>query len=104
MSASGAPSMLMPFFTTSLPTYRSIFPGTVPTYPKSASAISPGPFTMHPMIAMLTPGRWPVFCWIWLVTSWRSKRVRPQDGHEMYSVLVERMRLPWSMPKAVRRR
>ena len=34
------------------PTYRSIFPGAPPTYPKSASAISPGPFTMQPMIAI----------------------------------------------------
>ena len=28
--------------------------------PKSASAISPGPLTMQPMTAMVTPGRWPV--------------------------------------------
>ena len=29
-------------------------------------------------MAMATPGRWPVFCLICSVTSWRSKRVRPQ--------------------------
>ena len=34
------------------PTQRSIFPGAPPTYPKSASAISPGPLTMQPMIAI----------------------------------------------------
>mmetsp|Transcript_38199 Transcript_38199/g.83083 ORF Transcript_38199/g.83083 Transcript_38199/m.83083 type:complete len:230 (-) Transcript_38199:1341-2030(-) len=38
------------------------------------------------------------------VTSWRSKSVRPQEGHETKSVLVLRMREPCSMPKEVLRR
>jgi hypothetical protein len=67
---------------TSLPTYRSTLPGAPPTYPKSASAISPGPLTMQPMMAIATPGRWPVRSEICAVTSCRSKRVRPHEGHD----------------------
>ena len=29
------------------------------------------------------------------VLTWRSKRVRPQEGHETNSVLMLRMREPW---------
>mmetsp|Transcript_10435 Transcript_10435/g.28485 ORF Transcript_10435/g.28485 Transcript_10435/m.28485 type:complete len:324 (-) Transcript_10435:1272-2243(-) len=101
ISWSGAPSMAMPFLTTSLPTYRSILPGAPPTYPKSASAISPGPLTMQPMTAMDTPGRWPVFSRICSVTSWRSNRVLPQDGQLTYSVLIFLIRQPWSRPNEV---
>mmetsp|Transcript_54987 Transcript_54987/g.174861 ORF Transcript_54987/g.174861 Transcript_54987/m.174861 type:complete len:272 (+) Transcript_54987:292-1107(+) len=56
---------------------------------------------MQPMTAMVTPGRCPVSSWMLAVTSWRSKSVRPQLGHDTYSVLVLRMRLPWSIPKEV---
>mmetsp|Transcript_36557 Transcript_36557/g.65417 ORF Transcript_36557/g.65417 Transcript_36557/m.65417 type:complete len:274 (+) Transcript_36557:384-1205(+) len=59
---------------------------------------------MQPMMAMETPGRWPVRTRIDSVTSCRSKRVRPQEGQLTYSVLVLRMRLPCSMPKEVVRR
>ena len=104
MSSSHAVSLSMPLLTTSLPTYRSIFPGAPPTYPKSASAISPGPFTMHPMTAMATPGRWPVRSEMAAVTSCRSNSVRPHEGHETYSVFVLRMREPCSRPNDVRRR
>ena len=62
-----------------------------------ASAISPGPFTMQPMTAILTPERWTVRCLIFAVVSSRSKSVRPQDGHEMYSVRVVRRRAPCRM-------
>ena len=30
----------------------------------------------------ISPGRWPVRCLMDSVTSWRSKSVRPQDGHD----------------------
>ena len=63
-------------------------------HPKSASAISPGPLTMQPMMAMETPGRCPVRTRICSVTSCRSNSVRPQLGHDTYSVLVLRMREP----------
>mmetsp|Transcript_10569 Transcript_10569/g.19339 ORF Transcript_10569/g.19339 Transcript_10569/m.19339 type:complete len:273 (-) Transcript_10569:1109-1927(-) len=59
---------------------------------------------MHPITAMATPGRCPVFWRIFSDTSWRLKRVLPQLGQETYSVLVLRMRLPWRSPKAVERR
>src|SRR5688572_9824792 len=42
-------------FTISFPLYNVILPGPLPTYPKSASAISPGPFTIQPMMAIFTP-------------------------------------------------
>mmetsp|Transcript_55280 Transcript_55280/g.131300 ORF Transcript_55280/g.131300 Transcript_55280/m.131300 type:complete len:243 (+) Transcript_55280:323-1051(+) len=58
---------------------------------------------MQPMTAMVTPGRCPVASEIFAVTSWRSKRVRPQEGHETYSVLMLRIREPWRRPKDVRR-
>mmetsp|Transcript_23100 Transcript_23100/g.33565 ORF Transcript_23100/g.33565 Transcript_23100/m.33565 type:complete len:279 (+) Transcript_23100:291-1127(+) len=99
--ASQASSLGIPLWTTSLPTYRSTFPGAPPTYPKSASAISPTPFTMQPMTAIDTPGRCPVWFWMLRVTSCRSNRVRPQDGQDTYSVLVLRIREPWSRPKEV---
>mmetsp|Transcript_20756 Transcript_20756/g.66843 ORF Transcript_20756/g.66843 Transcript_20756/m.66843 type:complete len:331 (+) Transcript_20756:314-1306(+) len=104
ISWSHASSFGMPRRTTSLPTYKSTLPGAPPTYPKSASAISPGPLTMQPMIAIATPGRWPVREEICAVTSCRSKRVRPQEGQETNSVLVERIRAPCSSPKEVVRR
>ena len=56
---------------------------------------------MQPMIAIATPGRWPVRSEICAVTSCRSKSVRPHEGHETNSVLVERMREPCSRPKDV---
>mmetsp|Transcript_2917 Transcript_2917/g.7325 ORF Transcript_2917/g.7325 Transcript_2917/m.7325 type:complete len:272 (-) Transcript_2917:1213-2028(-) len=56
---------------------------------------------MQPMMAMVTPGRWPVRSEICAVTSCRSKRVRPHEGHETNSVLMERMREPCSRPKEV---
>mmetsp|Transcript_3996 Transcript_3996/g.13337 ORF Transcript_3996/g.13337 Transcript_3996/m.13337 type:complete len:299 (-) Transcript_3996:1282-2178(-) len=59
---------------------------------------------MQPMMAMATPGRWPVFSVIWAVTSWRSKSVRPQDGQDTNSVFVLRMREPWSKANDVSRR
>mmetsp|Transcript_34306 Transcript_34306/g.96688 ORF Transcript_34306/g.96688 Transcript_34306/m.96688 type:complete len:271 (+) Transcript_34306:432-1244(+) len=59
---------------------------------------------MHPITAMETPGRWPVLAVIWAVTSCRSNSVRPQLGHDTYSVLVLRMRLPCSMANDVLRR
>mmetsp|Transcript_33568 Transcript_33568/g.73984 ORF Transcript_33568/g.73984 Transcript_33568/m.73984 type:complete len:251 (-) Transcript_33568:1448-2200(-) len=93
----------MPRLTTSRPTYRSTLPGAPPTYPKSASAISPGPLTMHPMMATATPGRCPVFCFICSVTSCRSKRVLPQLGQDTKSVFVDRIRAPCSNPKEVLR-
>mmetsp|Transcript_23344 Transcript_23344/g.45359 ORF Transcript_23344/g.45359 Transcript_23344/m.45359 type:complete len:224 (-) Transcript_23344:1511-2182(-) len=104
MSSPTASALGIALRTTSLPTYRSILPGAPPTYPKSASAISPGPFTMHPMTAIVTPGRWPVLWDISSVTVWRSKRVLPQEGHETYSVLVLRIRDPWRRPNDVVRR
>mmetsp|Transcript_22332 Transcript_22332/g.62279 ORF Transcript_22332/g.62279 Transcript_22332/m.62279 type:complete len:202 (+) Transcript_22332:2247-2852(+) len=76
----------------------------VPTYPKSASAISPGPFTMHPITATVTPGRCPVAAWMSAVVSWRSNRVRPHDGHETNSVLVLLMRDPCRVENDVDRR
>mmetsp|Transcript_12345 Transcript_12345/g.31180 ORF Transcript_12345/g.31180 Transcript_12345/m.31180 type:complete len:295 (-) Transcript_12345:1263-2147(-) len=103
-SSSHACSMGIARLTTSFPTYRSILPGAPPTYPKSASAISPGPFTMQPITAMATPGRWPVRAAISAVTVCRSKSVRPQDGHETNSVLVLRMREPCSSAKESGRR
>ena len=36
---------------------------------------SPGPFTMQPMTAMVTPGRWPVALLICSVTVCRSNSV-----------------------------
>lgn len=62
ISSSVAPDMGIARLTTSLPTYRSILPGAPPTYPKSASAISPGPLTIQPMTAIDTPavGHWRV--------------------------------------------
>mmetsp|Transcript_7954 Transcript_7954/g.20468 ORF Transcript_7954/g.20468 Transcript_7954/m.20468 type:complete len:314 (+) Transcript_7954:359-1300(+) len=59
---------------------------------------------MQPMMAMDTPGRWPVRTRMDSVTSCRSKSVRPHEGQLTYSVLVLRMRLPCSMPKEVVRR
>mmetsp|Transcript_3297 Transcript_3297/g.10166 ORF Transcript_3297/g.10166 Transcript_3297/m.10166 type:complete len:249 (+) Transcript_3297:266-1012(+) len=60
---------------------------------------------MQPMMAMVTPGRWPVRSEICAVTSCRSKSVRPHDGHDTNSVLTLRMRLPCSNPNdAVRRK
>jgi hypothetical protein len=56
-------------------------PGAPPTYPKSASAISPGPFTMQPMMAIFTPLRCSVRLLMSADTVWRLKSVRPQDGH-----------------------
>mmetsp|Transcript_3072 Transcript_3072/g.9368 ORF Transcript_3072/g.9368 Transcript_3072/m.9368 type:complete len:237 (+) Transcript_3072:607-1317(+) len=59
---------------------------------------------MQPMMAMVTPGRWPVRWEMVSVTSCRSKSVRPQLGQLTNSVLTLRMREPWSSPKlAVRR-
>merc|ERR1719247_3306718 len=102
--ASHASSFGMPPRTTVLPTYKSTMPGAPPTYPKSASAISPGPFTMQPMIAMVTPGKCPVLSEICAVTSWRSNNVLPQEGHDTNSVLTLRMREPCNSPNdAVRR-
>ena len=49
---------------------------------------------MHPMTAMVTPGRWPVASVMLAVVSCRSKRVRPQLGHDTNSVFVFRMRQP----------
>src|SRR5947209_2017749 len=68
-------------FTDCLPTYRFTLPGAPPTYPKSASAISPGPFTMQPMIAIFTPLRCNVAALIFAVVVWRLNKVRPHDGH-----------------------
>mmetsp|Transcript_25624 Transcript_25624/g.52175 ORF Transcript_25624/g.52175 Transcript_25624/m.52175 type:complete len:244 (+) Transcript_25624:363-1094(+) len=56
---------------------------------------------MQPITAIVTPGRWPVASLISAVTVWRSKSVRPHEGHETYSVFVFRMRLPWRRPKEV---
>src|SRR6185369_1358355 len=88
-------------FTTSFPLYRVIFPGPLPTYPKSASAISPGPFTIQPMMAIFTPFRWWVTLRILAVVSWRLNKVRPQEGQEMYSVLEMRVRVACKMEKDV---
>mmetsp|Transcript_6634 Transcript_6634/g.20059 ORF Transcript_6634/g.20059 Transcript_6634/m.20059 type:complete len:377 (+) Transcript_6634:335-1465(+) len=57
---------------------------------------------MQPITAMVTPGRWPVDSAICSVTSCRSNSVRPQLGHDTYSVLTLRMRLPCSSPNAAR--
>mmetsp|Transcript_5782 Transcript_5782/g.18831 ORF Transcript_5782/g.18831 Transcript_5782/m.18831 type:complete len:243 (+) Transcript_5782:461-1189(+) len=59
---------------------------------------------MQPMMAMVTPGRWPVAREIFSVTSWRSKRVLPQDGQETNSVLTFRIRDPCRRPKDADRR
>ena len=40
---------------------------------------------MHPMTAMVTPGKWPVASVIAAVVSCKSKSVRPHDGHETNS-------------------
>src|SRR6266481_2361521 len=72
-------------FTAVLPTYRFTLPGAPPTYPKSASAISPGPFTMQPMIAILTPFRCDVAALIFAVVVCKLNSVRPQEGQATYS-------------------
>jgi hypothetical protein len=48
------------------------------------------------MIAIATPGKWPVFCFICSVTSWRSNSVLPHDGQETKSVLTDLILLPES--------
>mmetsp|Transcript_15939 Transcript_15939/g.64275 ORF Transcript_15939/g.64275 Transcript_15939/m.64275 type:complete len:390 (+) Transcript_15939:646-1815(+) len=60
---------------------------------------------MQPMMAIVTPGRWPVRCEIVSVTSCRSNNVRPHEGHDTNSVLTLRMREPCRSPKeAVRKK
>mmetsp|Transcript_7747 Transcript_7747/g.31490 ORF Transcript_7747/g.31490 Transcript_7747/m.31490 type:complete len:249 (+) Transcript_7747:302-1048(+) len=59
---------------------------------------------MQPITAMDTPGRWPVSWEICSVTSCKSKSVRPQLGHETYSVFTLRMRLPCKRPNDARTR
>lgn len=51
------------------------------------------------MIAIATPGKWPVFCFICSVTSWRSNSVLPHDGQDTKSVLTDLILLPGSVWK-----
>eukprot|EP01018_Ginkgo_biloba_P037245 Gb_17350 [translate_table: standard] len=59
---------------------------------------------MQPIMAIETPGKCAVFSLISALISCRSNRVRPQDGHETYSVLVFRILHPCSKPNDVLRR
>ncbi len=62
--------------------------------------ISPGPLTTHPIIPIFRFFRWSKFRLISASVSLRSKRVRPQPGQEINSVLVTRIRLAWRTPNA----